>query len=544
MCGILVTNDPIKMEDLEPYIIRRGPDSSTIFHEDGFSFLQSVLSIREKPKENLIDELKRKEIIVLYNGEIFCNNASDTDFVLESILMYFVEKSDSCSQSVSDYKDNIIEIFEKVEKIHRRLNNFENEYSLVIYDKENKKIFFFGDDIGRRSIGFEYEDPNTTDIHEKYTRKNSNSFLISSCGYSTPVNPSCFYCYDINENKLFFRKKNSQSSIMCFNNENKVPNDYFLNDLYSIDMYFKDNFDIKKITNNIVQDAIKLLKKSAIKKTIDLTNGESIVFAFSGGLDSFITVILLDEILESKINFILINTFFSVDAYDYNQAKENFSDLSLRMKRKIKFVENMIEVDTINENILQIEKLVGSKRLMDINIGIIHFFTARKAREFGKIIFNGNGADEIFAGYSKYTKQQEKNVLEQKSTEDSSLNTVLDYQLLKSDIMNIYKNNIHRDDRIITHNQMEMRSLFLDKDLFRFIFSLISFIEKSDIKDSISEIHNHPKKLKVLFSENKKILRVFLNENKYISQALLKKKAMQFGTKLKILKKKIKYSKY
>ncbi|KRH92203.1 Asparagine synthase, partial [Pseudoloma neurophilia] len=297
----------------------------------------------------------------------------------------------------------------------------------------------------------------------------------------------------------------------------------------------KQTFDHVKISNTI----IFLLVQSANQKTIDLLRNDKIIFAFSGGIDSFSSVIILNDIFNEKVEFVLINTFFSKQSPDCIQAKLNYRDLKAKMRRKITFVENFVSSRQINQNISLIKKLVRSNNIMDINIGIVHFFTSKVASQYGKVIFTGNGADELFLGYSKYFDHQENGP------------TTFNYNYFVEKLINIQKDNVFRDDSIFSRNQVEMRSIFLDNVLFLYFFTLLNDLQNilgfeiEDDEITTRDIHLVAKiaMAEVLSDgiENKKTLRKFLTAKGYPNQAHIKKKAMQFGTGLKTIEKEIFY---
>ena len=68
-----------------------------------------------------------------------------------------------------------------------------------------------------------------------------------------------------------------------------------------------------------------------------------------------------------------------------------------------------------------------------------------------KVILSGQGADELFAGYNRY-----KNKI-------NTPQQLLDE--LSSDLNNMYRVNLERDDKAVMSNSMELRVPFLDKDV-------------------------------------------------------------------------------
>ncbi|MCO5381196.1 MAG: asparagine synthase-related protein [Methanosarcina barkeri] len=92
---------------------------------------------------------------------------------------------------------------------------------------------------------------------------------------------------------------------------------------------------------------------------------------------------------------------------------------------------------------------------MKIAIGLPLYIVAKTAREEGKrVLLTGQGADELFGGYSRH-----EGFLEQGPA-------VLDREIY-SDIQNISTINLERDDMVTMANSVELRVPFLDKEVIK-----------------------------------------------------------------------------
>ena len=74
-------------------------------------------------------------------------------------------------------------------------------------------------------------------------------------------------------------------------------------------------------------------------------------------------------------------------------------------------------------------------------------------RSTSKVVFSGLGADEVWAGYSRYKTALLKGGFEGLRTE------------MSLDLDRLWHRNMARDDRAISHNGKEARFPFLDLDL-------------------------------------------------------------------------------
>jgi len=127
---------------------------------------------------------------------------------------------------------------------------------------------------------------------------------------------------------------------------------------------------------------------------------------------------------------------------------------------------------------------------MDFNIGFILHYTALEARKYSKVCFLGSGADELFGGYSKYKKENCR------------------HRMLL-DVVTLSYNNLSRDDRVISNNNLEARLPLLDSDVINYSFNFNDEL----IKDKF-------------------VIRQLLINYGLIKISCAPKKAMQYGTGL------------
>ena len=89
-------------------------------------------------------------------------------------------------------------------------------------------------------------------------------------------------------------------------------------------------------------------------------------------------------------------------------------------------------------------------------------------RSTSKVVFSGLGADEVWAGYSRYKTAMLKGGYEGLCTE------------MSLDLDRLWHRNMGRDDRAISHNGKEARFPFLDLDLQTYIGSKVGHSSSSD----------------------------------------------------------------
>jgi asparagine synthase (glutamine-hydrolysing) len=102
--------------------------------------------------------------------------------------------------------------------------------------------------------------------------------------------------------------------------------------------------------------------------------------------------------------------------------------------------------------VIKVAKAIDELDVMKLSVGIPIFAASEMAKEDGiKVVLSGQGADELFAGYNRYQR-----ILNEKG-EEGLKNSII------SDVFDIHKVNLERDDHCTMANGVELRVPFLDK---------------------------------------------------------------------------------
>ena len=169
--------------------------------------------------------------------------------------------------------------------------------------------------------------------------------------------------------------------------------------------------------------------------------------AFSGGIDSTFLAALAKKI-NSSISLYAVGL---PDSHDIAQAQSAAEAAGMRDSLKIHF----LSPEEIEAAVPDVIYATESTDPMKIAIGLPLYFVAKTAKEDGKrVLLTGQGADELFGGYSRH-----EGFLEQGPE-------VLDREIY-SDIKNISTINLERDDMVTMANSVELRVPFLDKEVIR-----------------------------------------------------------------------------
>jgi asparagine synthetase B (glutamine-hydrolysing) len=456
MCGILLAEKDAETEDAILLLRNRGPDHFNVVHMEDAVAAASVLSIRGSVGQPIVAQ----DYVLLYNGEIYDEGigASDT--------LYLKEIMDSTAERGLD----------TVRLLHSRMNESECEAAVII--KMGKCVFFFKDDIGRRSLGYTL-----------------SPFSASSLGYKNEIDPLRIYCYDLSRRELcsFAKPKSPLISRYLLSMEGitrVLSSQRYPERCRFLDRYREYPHDPQKERH--IGCSFEALFLSAVKERLSVGN---IAVFFSGGVDSMLLALFLHYAAHPSQDIFLINTSVSSGTFDRKAGEIAHGELCSAFRdRRFFLVKNDVSAEELKGAKSHISKLISpSMHPMDFNIGATLYFTARTARRYSKVAYLGSGADELFRGYSRYR-----------------MDAWRDRMLF--DVFTISAHNIGRDDRVVSDNSIECRFPFLDTRVVEFGLALSS--EMLVGRDG----------------ENKAIIRETLRKHGFERASRVAKKAMQYGS--------------
>ena len=187
----------------------------------------------------------------------------------------------------------------------------------------------------------------------------------------------------------------------------------------------------------------KALLKSMKKRTQDF---KRVGIIFSGGIDSVIVAWLAKKMVPEVIC--------------YTAGIEGSTDIAfaryIAKKLKLKLRVNELTRDEVEQMIPEIINVIENTNAGQVEVAVPVYAAIKLAHEDGiKVMFTGQGADELFGGYSWYTKVVEKE----------------GYQKLREhmteDLLLLYKETLEREDKIAMAHSIEMREPFLDMEIIR-----------------------------------------------------------------------------
>ena len=415
MCGIfgIINYDKHKIDKINKNFIKgssRGPEYSVIktYNNNCFGFHRLAINglniISNQPFEI-------NNIVLICNGEIYNykelakdNNInlitdSDCEIILHLYLLYGIEYT---------------------------LGLLDGVFAFILYDKNNNSIFLSRDPYGVRPLYISYE---------------NNSMYISS------------------ELKSIYNLSTNKKSLSNF-----IPGYYMKIDIYNYNITynytkytnfpFYDNTIFNLLNIGIYNNLYNKLT-NAVKKRIIGTTERPVACLLSGGLDSSLICALVNKIIKKENPDIKLQTFCigMPDSEDLKYAKIVAQHLDTHHH------EIILTEDEFFNAIPEVIRIIESYDTTTIRASVGNYLVSKYIKENTdcKVIFNGDGADELMGGYLYFKKTPNANEFDREC---------------KRLLNDIYMYDVLRSDKSISSNGLEPRTPFLDRAWVDFYLSI------------------------------------------------------------------------
>jgi asparagine synthase (glutamine-hydrolysing) len=198
----------------------------------------------------------------------------------------------------------------------------------------------------------------------------------------------------------------------------------------------------KKIIYKTMDSAINVYEKALLasmkKRTQDF---DRVGIIFSGGIDSVIIAWLAKKMVREVIC--------------YTGGIQGSSDIAFaRMIAKrlnLKLRVNELTQNEVEQMIPEVINTIEDTNAGQVEVAVPVYAAVKLAHEDGiNVMFSGQAADELFGGYSWYTKVVEKEGYEKLR------------EHMTEDMLLLYRETLEREDKITMAHSIEMREPFLD----------------------------------------------------------------------------------
>jgi len=395
MCGILAvlcSTVPKQLEKIisaSQYLSLRGPDSSTSIVEPNGIYIFHRLSINDTSSDGN-QPMQSGNVLMMCNGEIYNHIELEKEFDLKC-----TSKSDC---------EVILRLYEKIgfEETVKRLYGV---FAIVLVDGD--KVYLARDRIGVRPLYFGLTEENFLAV------SSVPNVLVEFCKMVTHFPPGMTAVHDKN--------REQKSEIMKYLYHDKIQ-------LGSTRLA-----DGRAELHDALVNAVKLR----------LMSDRPMGCLLSGGLDSSLVAAILAKCLGGK------------NVRTYSIGMEGSTDLYYA-KRVAKFLgtdhhQVIFTPEQGFQVIPAVIKALGSYDITTVRASVgmylLSQYIAQKTQD--KVIFSGEGSDEVLEGYLYF-----HNAPTPKDGEDESIRL----------IQNLHLYDVLRADRCISSNGLEARVPFLDRN--------------------------------------------------------------------------------
>lgn len=360
-CGYLNKKNKDYIKQMNNAIVHRGPDDEAYYKDDFIAMGFRRLSIIDLKGGRQPIEYKDK--VITFNGEIYNFKEIKEDLLNKGYNF----------KTKTDTEVILIGYEEYGEKI---LDKLRGMFAFVIWDKSKKVLFAARDHFGQKP--FYYANMNGTFMyaseiksllyHPDFVKKINKEALKPYLTFQTSVLNETFF-------KGVYKLK---------------PGHYFIydldNDKIDIKEYYNINFKPRK------NDFDKTVKKidDTITKSIDyhIISDVPVGAYLSGGIDSSYVV-----------SYLKPDKTFSV-GFDY----KNFNEVPMAKDLSdILGIENKNELINSDDFFESIDKVQYFADEPTANLSAVPlYFLSKLASKDVKVVLSGEGADELFGGYTSY----------------------------------------------------------------------------------------------------------------------------------------------
>ena len=436
MCGIfaLLNNKEetsakhIKKEFIIEQFVKgkkRGPDNTILNLTNDIYLGFHRLSI------NGLDEGSNQPFLI-NNIELICNGEIyNYKSLFENIEYKAISKSD-CEIIIYLYIQYGIEY---------TLNLLDGVFAFILIDHNLNKLFVSRDPYGVRPLYYLYNPLNFMNVDDSSSSSNQQSNLIV---FASEIKQLGGFSdmYNISGKSMFIRPV-MPGEFMCFDKSDsgvwhldfvKSYTNFRLNNLISQSEVNEYNED--KVTSLIRESFLK-----AVKKRVETTE-RPIACLLSGGLDSSIVTSIVNQFYDGVLETYSIGL---KDSEDLRNAKIVANFLGT------KHTEIIVSEQDFFDAIPEVIEAIESYDTTTVRASVGNYLVAKYISEHSdaKVIFNGDGADELMGGYLYMNHA------------DNHLEFDKECKLLLKDL---HFFDVLRSDRSISQNGLEARTPFLDRE--------------------------------------------------------------------------------
>ncbi|WP_297814314.1 asparagine synthase (glutamine-hydrolyzing) [uncultured Helicobacter sp.] len=379
MCGILgfatlgnLQETKESFSNALSLLAHRGPDFSSFVQDKNIFLGHTRLSIIDLDRRSHQPMHFQEKYTLIFNGEIY--NYKEVRAELQTQGYHFKTHGDAevllCAYDF--WGEKCVE-------------HFNGMWAFAIYDKFKNILFCSRDRFGEKPF-FYYKD------EEKFI-------------FASEIKAILPFLKTIKANVPAMIPFIVRGNIDCYKNETFFKDIYRLNpsqnmvvDLEILALCKSNYYAIKPQEVSLKNPALALRELLEDSIRLRLRSDVPIGSCLSGGLDSSCVNALIARLNPNKNNFVAIHAKSTLKENDESQYAKRVAE-SLGVELCIVEPSKQDYLDNLEAVMLAQDEPFGSTSLY------MQYLVMQKARELGiKVMFDGQGADEIFLGYEHYFK--------------------------------------------------------------------------------------------------------------------------------------------
>ncbi len=376
MCGIVSiiqkNNLSPKLEilsNMAQAIHHRGPDSEGHFIKDNIGLYHKRLSIIDLKTGQ--QPMKSNDLIIVFNGEIYNYIELRNELIKDGFA--FESNSDT---------EVILKLYERDGL--SAINQLNGMFAFIIYDLKQNIFVIARDHFGIKPLYF-YEDKNLILFGSEIKAILKHPSVKAEANYEM-INEYLTFQFTLHTETLFKNiHKVKPGHYMVINlNDFSIKQKQYWDPNFKIDMYHTEEYFIDHL-GQLLEDTIKIQLRS------DVALGTSL----SGGLDSSLVTMLSSKLMGSQIQT-FTGAFKEGLEFDETKYAKLVAEKSNSFYNEIYATENDF-IENLNKLIYHLDEPV-------VGPGVFpQYMVSRLASTKVKVLLGGQGGDEIFGGYARYT---------------------------------------------------------------------------------------------------------------------------------------------
>lgn len=368
MCGIsgIINYKNYDLKKIENSLIHRGPDAQNIFCEDNVALIHTRLSIVDIKFGNQPIHIAGRTII--YNGEVY--NHSNLRYMIKNFKFSTKSDTETLLALYLNYGEKMFDLIDGM-------------FAFAILDRKKNCIFLARDRAGKKPLYYAATNNSFIFASELNAIKAAGSVETDEeaiaayirCGFfPSPATPY----------KQVYELEPGHFMRVDIDSLNIVKKRYFF-----IDKIYSEQVGAKDIPLDKAVERVDYMLDMSIKDRLISSDLEAGVF-LSGGIDSSLIAAKASKYIPNLKTF----TVSFEGAYDE-------SHLAALTAKKYNTDHKLIKISVNLEK--DIEKILAyhGKPFMDSS-AIPSYYLSQAAKKYLTVVLNGDGADEIFAGYRRH----------------------------------------------------------------------------------------------------------------------------------------------